>query len=399
VAYEVNDAHYGPSHQRKSRRFVARINMGDVDFAPSREAVMHTPWTTETLRDLHEYIGFHFERVLNERLAQCPTRWDETQLKVHWKGSQMRVNASQSQPIWEYTPDGWRKARAHTSYHYTYLTDSKVLVVTGFPNKSLSPLHRARLVELSPDTAQFIVIPQSSDSSGLSGRDNVFTWDEVIGATDDPSTKSARTQRGKREETRYSVVGSTPLTAKELAALGTQVLYVHSNESAAPHLDCVTVRLYSSNQIGRLTRMVPGIKPYSQEVRERREAAEAALTDADHRLVDARNLHQTFSRLDASQITDPELAEAIRQSSAPNNARIEAARKLGVSVGRNNNPTKRFVKRYPLLDPSQQYYATKLPVEDMVIYINSKFGGIAAEQASKEMDYEISDDALDAAAS
>src|SRR5690606_1580164 len=47
VAYPVPDAPGGRSGLR--RRFVAYLNMGDVDFVPSRECVHHTHHTDETL--------------------------------------------------------------------------------------------------------------------------------------------------------------------------------------------------------------------------------------------------------------------------------------------------------------------------------------------------------------
>jgi hypothetical protein len=402
VAYEVPDAQFGPSHQRQTRRFVAVLNMGDVDFVPSREAVHNTPWTTETLSDLHDFIGTHFSRVLNERLAQCPTRWDETQLKVLWKGSQMQVRASQHMPIWEYQPHAYgRKARAHTAYRFAALTRTTTVVVTGFPNKSLSPLHRERLTELVPDCKHFIVVPHTSDASGFGGRENVYTWDEVIGATDDPSTaKGGRTARTKRAETQYLTVNGPSYTASELAALGTKVLFLYPQEGAsAGTLDCTIVKLYSSNQIDRLRRFIPGIKHYTDELRTRREAVEAAITDYDRQLIAARQLHKTFTRLPAGQIIDTELAEAIRMADLPDTPTIAAARSMGVAVQVGTTTiTRKFAKRYPLLDPDQHYYRTSTPVEDAILYINSKYAGLAAEKLSKSLDYNLNE-TLDAAAS
>lgn len=403
VAYTVPDAEFGPAHRRTTRRFVARVNMGDVDFVPSREAVHSTPHTKATLAELSDFIGTHYKRVLDERLAQCPTRWDETMLKVLWKGSNMRINASQAQPIWEYVPSAYgRKARAMTSYHFSYLTNTSLVVITNFPNKSLSATHRLRLTEMLPKTDQFIVIPQGSDVSGLSGRDNVYTWDEVVASTDDPSAgKTKRAARAKRAETRYTVLNGQPLTAAELAALSGKVLWLWPNESAGMGtMDCTVVRLYSGNQIDRLRRLVPGIIYYGDEVRARRTVVENAITDTDRSIVAARRLHSAWSRLDPAQIIDPDLAQAIRMSQTPDTETIVAAKKMGVTIGAAYvDVNKRFAQRYPLLNPDQQYRAHGLPVDDVVLYINSKYASIATEKVSDALDYEISDDSLDAVAS
>ena len=402
VAYDVPDAEIGPAHHRTTRRFVARVNMGDVDFVPSRESVHNTPHTLATLSELRDYIDTHFRRVLNERLDQCETRWDETMLKVLWKGSQMKVNASQAMPIWEYQPTAYgRKARAHTNYRFGNLTDSATVVVTGFPNKSLSPVHRERLTELYPSTQQFVVIPKGSDAAAFIGRENTLTWDEVVGSTNDPSSKASRVARGKRAETRYNTLNGPSYTAAELAALGTKVLYLWPKEYAsAGTLDCTVVMLYSGNQIDRLRRLVPGIKHYSEEYRARRDAVLAAITDEDRRYVAARALHGAYSRLDPSKINDPEMAEAIRLYHQPESDRLAAARRFGVSVpSSGKDVNNKFYERYPLVNPNQQYYAHRLPVDEVVQYINYKYAAIAAEELSEDLDYEILDDSLDTLAS
>lgn len=401
VAYEVPDAQFGPSHRRTTRRFVARVNMGDVDFVPSREAIKRTEWTNETLSDLSDYIGTHFNRVLNQRLSQCATRWEETMLKVHWKGSSMRVNASQPMPIWKFTPTAYGpKARAHTSYQFSHLTESSVVVITNFPNKSLSSVHRDRLQEMVPGCRTFIVIPTGCDVSGFGGRGNTFTWDDVLGATDDPSAdKGKRSSRGKRAETRYTV-GSTSYTAAELAEMDEKVLYLLPKEYASITLpDCVVVSLYSSNQLARIERLVPGIRYYFHELEDHRRSVRDAVTDYDRRLVAAQSLHSSFSRLDPTKIIDTDLAEAIRMSKMTSTPTMEAARKMGIAVEASHNVNGTFIERYPLLNPSQQYYAHRLPVEDVILYINSKYPSIAASEASEMLDYEISEETLDAVAS
>lgn len=73
---------------------------------------------------------------------------------------------------------------------------------------------------------------------------------------------------------------------------------------------------------------------------------------------------------------------------------------MGISVsGTGKDVNETFVERYPMLDPNRNYYAHRMPVEDLYLYINAKFPSIAAGIASDTMYFELPEEGLDSVAS
>lgn len=409
VAYEVPDAVFGPQNNKVSRRFVARINMGDVDFVPSREAVHYTQHTNATLEALTGYISERFDTVLDSQLSQCDTRWEETLLKVLWKGSQMKLNASQYTPIWSYEPKAWqRKARGHVSYNMNQLTSTSTVIITHFPNRSLAIPHRERLLEMFPTTTFFLVVPLSTDVSGLNGRENVFTWESILEATNKTSDSDSGTKKNfKRDETRYDVLNGTSMTAAELAALPGQVLFLTNppSNSRRQRLDfgdlgATIVYLRSSNQESRIRRLVPGIRSYYEEVRIRQDNIKLMLTDDDRKFVwYTQNIPHAFKELDPSLIEDPELVDAIRLVKLHTPPNVVVANTLGVDVVESGpfHGGIDFTDRYPLA-AVDRYYRRHTTDEDLILYINAKYNA-TYRPAAVEHDYSENEFLLDSLAS
>jgi len=384
VAYPVPDAQVvGANHRSVSRRFVARLNIGDVDFVPSREEVKHTRHTDATLAELGEHIGANFNRALARANAKAPTRWAETLLKTLWMDRNLSLRASQERPIWTYNPSGWgRKAQGHVSYSISHLAQAATWVITGFSAKNISATARERLVEFASNKTTFVVIPAGVQGTGqLEGRPNVVTWDEIVGATVKP--KADRAARGPKEETLYTVVGASSMTAPQLAAISGKVLYLNPDEGARHGtLDATVVKLYSVNQLARVRRFVPGIVYYSDEVQAQRKAALAAITPHDKRIVQARTLSGVFASFDPAKVDDPELAEHIRLSKAADTDTLSKAKALGIGVS--HTPLPDYAGRYPLV--GNGYYhasADKALAADRVFYVNAKYASIIEAAAAE----------------
>lgn len=386
VAYTVPDVEDPKS--RASRRFVAYLNMGDVDFVPSRENVHHTPWTDETLADLGDYIRTHFHRVLAASISGAESNWAEAQAKVLWKGSQIALRASGDKPIWSYDPSGYhRKASGSQYLTLSNLVRESTVAILGFPARTLSSVARERIAEFFGTGGYYVILPEGATGvHQLDGRPNTFHWNTVLEATSAPTVDDTgkRIKRPK-VETRYEVRGGSPMTAAELAEVKGKVLYVlpreHLNHGT---MGATVVVLRSSNQEDRLRRLVPGIQHYNVEVARRRKAVEAALTKADRRWARARYLSTTFHRLDPNKVDDPELAEAIRLYHTPESATAKEARTFGISIADPKDQTwvRNLQARYPLLN-QDVYYAQRLPKDEVLFYVNAKF---AAVQAAAEED-------------
>lgn len=377
VPYPVDDAELG---RGVTRRFVARLNIGDVDFAPSREDVRHTPHTTATLRELTEYIRDTFKRTLTRTLATVQTRWEEAALKVLWMDRGMRLDANGGAPIWHYHEGGWghRKARAHLRYTLRDLAQPKLTVITGFPGKSLSTSHRERLREFAGANATFIIIPDTVASGVLDGRPNTFTWDKVVGVTQAPMVAKAKEKRAKYE-TIYSILGQPGMTVAQLAEVKGKVLYMDPGDRVTHgDLGCTVVQFRTSTQLARVKRYVPKIKPYQDEVDRQRAKAAKAVTDQDKAIVRARTLPTPFHDLNPDDVLDPELAEALRLRKAPDTKTMLDARTFGVEV-KGGSVAQLFTKRYPLIDNDGYYHSmrvTKKNLPDFLLYLNAKYDQI-----------------------
>lgn len=385
VPYPINDVLCeGKGRNRDfNRRVVAFVNMGDVDFVPSREQVHNTTHTEECLSALSEYLSDRFEAVLAEKLENAPTRWDAAQMRTLWKGSVAGLNARQEMPIWAYKPNAYaRQASAHIGYSFSNLMNTDVIVVTKYPNKTLATSHRKRLCEFADDCRLFVVVPEGSDVSALSGRDNVVTWDEVLGETEmpvDPSTG----KRVKRDETRYDVSGHGPMTAAEIAKLSGVKLYAHRNDIRNyGDFGATVVEMYSSNQESRLRRLIPGIKPYNEEVQDQRKKAAAAVTAKDRRVWAARqHLPRLYSGLDAAAIDDPELSEAVELANTDRSDSLLKALQLDVGIDAPKDLTgisATLADRYPLF--SNTYYSTP-HTDEVVLYLNAKYAQIVGQES------------------
>lgn len=375
VPYPVSDANVG----RETVRFVAVLNISDVDFAPSREDVRHTPHTDATLAELNDYIKVSYKRAIAAHLATAQTAWEETMLKVLWMDRGMSVRGN----IWTYDPDAWRrKARKHSRYNVSYLTGADVHVITGFKAQNLSTVARERMVEHIGGVTRnvsFVVLPTGcAGVAAIDGHPRLYNWDDICGAAK-PAPGAPKVKRPK-VETRYSVMNAGSMTADELAEVKGKVLYLMP-DSHYSHgdLGCTVVVLRSSNQLPRVKRYVPRIKPYHEEVARLRKRAEKAITDQDRAIVRARTLPDAFVGLDPDDVLDSEIADALRLCELPDTPTMIEATRFGISIEA-KSMEKALVKRYPLIDDGSYWHHTISVTDenraDFLLYINAKFDQI-----------------------
>lgn len=374
VPYPVDDATVG----RSTYRFVARINIGDVDFAPSREDVRHTRHTDLTLARLHEFIEFMFSRSLDKALKSASSRWEETMLQALWQNKPLKFVAPKDTPIWNFDPSAYRRKASTTNvYSVSNAASTNTVIVTGFGAKNLSPTARERLTEACGSCYTFVILPTGvTGTSRLEGRPNVYAWSDIVAVT--TASPTAKASRGPKVETRYKVEGAYDvngsriysMTAKELADVTDKaILYVDPNERL-PYgdLGAIVVRLYSVAQIARLERFVPQIAHYSQEVARQTKAACDAITEQDRQIKAARSLPTVFASLPADEINDPELADHIRLNRMADTATMEQAERFGVTI--TSKPLPDYSNRYPLANGGN--YSDADVKAERVFYINAR---------------------------
>ena len=369
VPYPVPDASVG----RSSYRFVARLNIGDVEFPLSREEVKHTAKTDATLAELDDFIAARFKVALDKALGTATTRWDETVIRVLWAAKGLEIRGTRDNNIWSYNPavNYGRPAQSHLSYNIVNLTKTSTVVITGYQAKNLSAVARDRLTERFGSKTFFVILPTGAKGTHLlDGRPNTFTWDEVVRTTSKPRASKGRAPKA---ETVYTVFSGPGMTAAQLAALTTPVLYANPGDSVRyGSLDATVVMLYSSAQLPRIQRLVPGVRFYTDEVTYRRRAASAAITTHDQAIVAARTLPPIFQHLDPDQVADPELAKAIRLSKEADTATITEANRFHVEITAADLPD--FTARYPLASGGSYYsHADADMIAERLFYVNARY--------------------------
>jgi hypothetical protein len=298
-----------------------------------------------------------------------------------------QISTSAERPMWFFTPANYyNKAKSHFRYSIANIAQPSLIVITGFPSKTLSNPTRDRLVDFASDkgitSPNFLVLPDSIQGIiALEGRPNTYTWDDVVGATVVAPTVKAKVKRVK-VETLYGILGGSPMTAPDLAQVTDKVLYLEPNEHAGyGSMGAVVVRLYSSAQLPRIKRYVPGIEPYAVEVDRQMKAAAKAITLTDRNFQTARTLPAVLQALNPDLLSDTELADYIRLLKAPQSPTLAAAAKFGVEVKPTTNLANTYNKRYPLIDNGGYYgnsFSRPGQTEDLILYLNAKFDATQA---------------------
>lgn len=391
VPYAVDDLRVGG----RDRRFVAQLNIGDVDFTPSREELRHTPHTDKTLTELREWIADHYERAVKRQMEQAPTRWAETQIKVLWMDKGLTLRSPKGDSIWTYEPNTWghRKASASPYYQVQGLAQrSGYIAITHFPLKNLSTPTRERLREFANNLAvtakpTFIVLPESAPAGMLDGRPLTYSWAEVVAATS-PAAAAPGAPKVKRPkvETLYEIMHADPMTADQLSKVSGKVLMLFPDQHARHGtLGATVIRLRSSAQVARILRYVPHAEEYNVELQRRMDAAKKGITQQDREIAAARALPRVFDKLVGTALDDPELVTALALRVSPDTATMVEAEKFGVPIvvdtGSTRHMTTKFFNRYPLLDAlNNTYYGIRnqAEVDDTVLYLNTKFAEISA---------------------
>lgn len=398
VPYPTEDLNYRNKAGNYIRhRFVAVVNIGDVEFVPSREALKTTEFTKGTIAALHEYIKVSYDRAFNRALATCETPWDEMKLRVAWKdGSSKRLQARGAAAIWSYDPHaghGRRAASKHDSYNFQSLMNDRI-VITGFPALTVSPDARTRIRNFAPTNGTYVICCTGVQGTGsLDGRANVIKYADVLAATD-PINRGRQSggNRGPKVETRYTVYGSnthSSLTAAEIAKVAEDpnmtVIYMppgNQRHLVSNLLDGKTlvVGLYSSSQLPRIERFVPGIRSLFSEAQDRRERIAAAVTEADRQQYQAhRHLPAVLKNVDPRLVDDPDLRRYITLATSDYSLTLQAAVDYGMTIGAPQQPTvtgDSLLEDYTLLGRMYSY----ADAEDILIYLNGKFPAITARR-------------------
>lgn len=120
---------------------VARVPTGSVAFTPSREALMMTPLTNDTLESVRDFVNAHYKRLLQEQLDACETPLDAIRMyhaskpmqkfKCTYRGLVIKKSTTANGWRWDprYTS---RASQVKGSLRFLELAEAR-LVVTNAP--------------------------------------------------------------------------------------------------------------------------------------------------------------------------------------------------------------------------------------------------------------------------
>lgn len=283
VAYPLNlDSVPG---YRNSKRIIAWVNMGDVNFTPSREALIYDENTNETIKNLIEYIASNKDRVLEEKCKEL-NPWESYLLKSQWTSGRTNISGFYLEPrhSWSRKVGGvplvvsesalservliCQKDLLYSRYDYRYTDVARKLipVIINYPNLTMTARSKTILYSHFGGVSM-AVLRQGSDISFLEGREEVYEWEDIVKQATKTSTKD---ETVKPSDVLYTV-RFTPLkeelrTLSDLQEIeGPMVFLVKSeNESTSEVRDVldVPVLLINKKQVDKCLRNLPALMPW-----------------------------------------------------------------------------------------------------------------------------------------
>lgn len=150
--------------------WIAWVEMGAVNFTPSREALHMTSLTLDTIAEVDTFVKARTPIVINDAMGGAATEWDKVLKYEELKGAGVRggifkylkpITAPDDRKIWRANKDGTSNSLHNLSAGDLVEHVTKHHIITNFPFKRVSPVHSARLhAHLGGN--QFVLIPDGT---------------------------------------------------------------------------------------------------------------------------------------------------------------------------------------------------------------------------------------------
>ena len=387
---------------------VAYVDMGSLDFVPSREALHLTPRTEACLEMTRDWATGAWSRYLEDEVS---TLNDYERIKFFCGLSDhLMPRFKGKRPLWAklgmdlgfggrkgFKVDGgiWGSRMSKIeSFRSDYVRIEGVSWVTGFPFKNLVAAHQERLKTFGV-TTPYTVLPDSFTGVDLSSFPDTVKWEDV------PKLKRAPARRGDRKPTVYE--SRLDGRAESLTRFPDQAKLVYiegvkwdkfatmASRYSSAFKDVYFVRL-STRQVAKFIRDYPHAIQVDAWIARERYYAHSEVTQ-DH--IAWRNVNSNFRAmsgyfrsLEEEGLIKNEHFMSMLLPPGPQEDLANRLRVLGwpdTTIRQTNRPldlNARLVKAYPLLE-LYRTYASEDAKRDYIYYINAK-----AEEFTKEGDSE-----------
>lgn len=395
VAYPIKDA-----FRPQGVNVIAWVTSGLVNFTPSREALHYTPRTEETLVELRDYVNERLPVVLYEAVQHL-LPFERISILLKWKQHLPKLvqrlhreygpgPALNGRTAWRYDTYSSRysRRRGYSSLGtaskiqgqlaWFDLVGNNTSVVTDYPFQSVSPAVKARLSALFE--GKVVIIPKGVDTTPLTGRDRVSTWDDVVALTADEVEVKEATKR-VQTKTLYRFRTAEGEYYEEASAQSAAKVVLYATYDAG-----VNVRLYpgahlaviQDRQVERFLRIHPQAVEFSVYREQAREKAYKALRSDDFAYHSYSGFNLAWLNEHPSlvaTIEDPELVEVLRILKTAPSTRLERFYALGCTFPNDivfPNLDETLIERYRFVTSVSRYTASQ-QADDVVLFINAKY--------------------------
>lgn len=334
VAYPVEYRRLYPGSYR-TWGIVATVNIGDVSFTPSREALNYNAHTKATIQALADEFAAEIRQTITDEISGAKSHAEAVSRLSVWKERFPSLTSGVTYKGVE-VPTFWDVSRyiswrTNWSRHAVNNNERRIgiesldkgLSITNFPSDSLSGYQRAKVRKWAEDNN--VTLPDrvylfSDALPGSPWTDNVRTVDwTVIKAI---KMSDGTTVRKASSGLRFSVVDKRG-GYRDTDELDTEleILYFSPadydrysvSRTMLDLADEVQVVLLGKNRWDKFLRDFPTAQPLDKWLRERVRRAVAALTDEDKTLLAMPEYtRRHLAALDPDRIDDPAVVEAVR---------------------------------------------------------------------------------------
>lgn len=322
---------------------VARVEIGEVDFTPSRESLHMTARTKEVVAMIQGFVRDRVDTHIQEQIDAAPTRWDALKVAKEWeyvtRNRYARSATYRGIPVPRTIPivgQEWRSGYSRTKASKTTYMNPETLardttiVVLDHPQRSMDTATKDSIMHKYPK-ATLVYVVQNIGLDMLrwiSGANLVAFEDVKPPKVFTPRAKSAIADTStwwvRVPKTTRFVQDSTP---SELEA---PICYIMRSDSGGYNWEHVsreafrnrvgafletldkplsaTLVLLSATDLKRFTKKYPDAKHFRQYIQDRLVAIEAQLTD--EQLLWALQ-HHALATIDENTILDPDVRNAI----------------------------------------------------------------------------------------
>lgn len=412
VAYEI------PSEGYSRHNFVAYVEIGAVNFTPSRESLHMTRKTKDKIAEVKARVAAERNAAIAKQVDDAPNRYEavKVSLTAHrlgyngdpltYKGEEFPGDlispSDASAPFVyvngdkPYSRKGWDTERSLTKSAW-----SKVIYLVGNTSDSFSPTKRLKLEQWAEENnvnihQDFLLVEKipATHRKWIDPK-NIYKWADV--AAQKVKIERAAARRDGRPTGSYEgyvngeykrVIQADEIDTSNPVFYVNKTVYnfgtVHVN--VLNELGNYTVVIMSQNRIKKFERDFPAAKSALNFITERVQKWLKSLTDADKTAIALQD-DREFSylrRLDPTQIVDPTLSEMVTTLQGERLKKINKKRSLYAPVYRmyfSTDDVDNPADAYPLLTALNSYATMNNErMEHLYIYINAAYEAARKEQ-------------------